>query len=216
LNNEAVRHLTLARGFLDKGESFYHKAAEEIVAAQQADPSLTNVEIGEWFGRGRDWVRTLVTWHTSGDRDRAPFAGKSEVKDTSKTRVLLREAPMEQVERILDELPPERVQQIAAAAGHSYHRARVEYDESERNMTPAQRSQREAEVDEMLKPVRQATAGFATLGIIGHLEQAHEEIHELVADGSLTKKLVRQIDRALQTIEAEMQVARGLVGIEEE
>jgi hypothetical protein len=219
LNREARTHLDRGVDYAAKGEGFYRKAAEEIVAAQQADPKLTQREIGEHFGRRTGWVQDLVSWHTSGSALPTPWTGEQEERGGRNmigARKLLRDAPMEQVEQILAELPAERQQQVAAAAGHAYHKARVEYAEEERNLTPSQRYEREAAGETLTEPVRQAAAGFAVLGIVGHLEQARDEIHELISDGSLTPRLVRQIGRVLDGIEAEMQVARGLVGIEED
>jgi len=214
MNREAQTHLSQARAYLGRGEEFYRKAAEEILAAKQADESLTLREIDRQLDQYNGWAGKLLTWHESGGNISTPYAGQYAKVKANLTRSTLRDAPMEEVERVISELPRERQQQIAAAAGSGYHKARVEFNERERNLTPAERSEREAAAESLMQPVRQATAGFAALGIVGHLEQAHEEIHELVADNSLSRQLVRQIDRALEAIQAEMQVARALVGIE--
>jgi transcriptional regulator with XRE-family HTH domain len=140
---------------------------------------------------------------------------EQERSDRAVARRVLSEQPLEFVERMIDELPRERRVQIGRAFDHSYSKARADHDDRERNLTPAQRSEREAAAEKLTLPARQAAAGFAALGIIGHLEQALEELHELTADGSLTSKLVRQIDRAHDAFGAELAVAKGLVGIEE-
>jgi len=215
MNTEAQAHLAQAQTLVARGEEFYRQAADEIIAAKRVDPTLTFRAIDQVLGAYDGFTGNIVRWRESNTKNlRLPHSGQYDRVKASLTRSTLRDAPMEEVERVIDELPRERQQQIAAAAGHSYHKARVEFNERERNLTPAERSEREAAGEALMQPVRQATAGFATLGIIGHLEQAHEEIHELVADNSLNRQLVRQIDRALEAIQAEMHVARALVGIE--
>jgi len=42
------------------------QAADEIIAAQEADPALSNREAGKRLGRSKDWVAKIVTWRTSG------------------------------------------------------------------------------------------------------------------------------------------------------
>jgi hypothetical protein len=118
MNQAARKHLDRAKDLIERGESYYRKAAEEIIAAQKADPTLSNREIGEWFGRGKDWVRNLVLWHTNGEPDRpidwrrGSHGTANEIRAGAKK--LLREAPPEQVEQIIAELPPERQSVIAS------------------------------------------------------------------------------------------------------
>jgi hypothetical protein len=65
MNQNAEQHLARAADYVARGEEFYRKAAEEIVAAQQADPTLGYREIGEWFGHSKSWVNRVVRWSTS-------------------------------------------------------------------------------------------------------------------------------------------------------
>lgn len=209
MNRAAEGHLAAAEGYVAKGDGFYRKAAEEMRAAQEADPTLSNREIAERIGRNESWVRAVLRSSS------APFseaAGKPN-RDLSGARKVFREAPMEQVEQILGSLPKERRQQVAAAAGHGYSKARVEYDEKERNLTQHERQQREMAAERLSKPIRQATAGFKALGIVGHLEQATEELQELVADDSVTDLLLKQIEQAMSAFATEMEVARGMAGL---
>ena len=74
MNAAAERHLAKAEGYLTRGESFYHRAVEEIVAAQTADSTLSNREIGKRFDRSEAWVRKLVQWHTSGSTSISPYS----------------------------------------------------------------------------------------------------------------------------------------------
>lgn len=50
-------------GSQDNSRLGFH--AEEIIAAQKADPQLSNREIGEFFGHGAAWVTKIVQWSTS-------------------------------------------------------------------------------------------------------------------------------------------------------
>src|SRR5215471_18968002 len=58
----AEKHFTKARGYLVKGDEMYRKAAAEIRAGMKADPSLTQEEIGRWFGHSQSWVQRLLAW----------------------------------------------------------------------------------------------------------------------------------------------------------
>jgi hypothetical protein len=217
MNRSAEQHLAKAESYLVKGDGWYHKAADEIVAAQEADPTLGQQQIAEWLGKSRTWVRDIVTWNTSGRPDavawhRGSHATRAEIEAGAEK--LLRHAPLEQVERVIEKLPSARKQAIAASAGHSYHQARREYDEAEARLTPAQRKEREASAEAVTQPVRRAVAGFAALDIVGHLEQATEELRELVGDASVTKQLLRQIEKAHADWCDELEVARGMAGLE--
>lgn len=132
--------------------------------------------------------------------------------DASKARKVLRDAPLEQVEQLVAGLPAERQQAIAAAAGHGYLKARQEQDEQERRRTPAERREREQARESLTRPIRQATGGFASLGIVGHLEQATEELRELNADASLTPQATRKIGRALDEFVTEFNFAKAMLG----
>lgn len=94
VNKQAEQHLAKAEKFIGQGDEFYRKAAEEIVAARAADPTLSFREIGDRFGKGSDWAERLVTWVSNGDRDR-PFGGeiRDERRHRSVTRKVLRENP---------------------------------------------------------------------------------------------------------------------------
>lgn len=219
MNQSAERHLTKAEGYFAKGEAFYRKAAEEIVAAKEADYTLTNAQVGEWFGKSKTWVSNLVSWITSDppegtlpDWKRGSHATEAEIQTGAKK--LLAEAPLEQVEQIVASLPKERVRAIGAAAGNAYLGAKQKDAEDEANMTPAQRKAREASVAAVGRSARGMVAGFATLGIVGHIEQATEELAELNADSSVTPEMAEQIDRVLALFLVELEVAKGLAGIE--
>lgn len=207
MNREAERHLTKAEGYLAKGEDWYRKAAEEIIAAQTADPTVSNREIGERFGRSATWVRELVRWSTTSPSSAqpTPYSGQADAINLRKTKQMLREAPLEQVEQIVGSLPKERQQAIAAAAGHGYLQAQQER---------AERRNDDAPRDTRRQATAQAVTTFAALGITGHLEQATEELRELTADASLTPTAMRGIERAHTAWVEALDFARAMTGEE--
>lgn len=72
-------HLAKAKDYIAKGEDYYRRAAEEIVAAQTADPTLGYRAIGETLGRSPSWCQRLVTHFTSvADPEHSPFGGPEE------------------------------------------------------------------------------------------------------------------------------------------
>lgn len=139
MNQSAERHLSKAEDYLGRGDAFYRKAATEIVAAKESDPALTNTLIGERLGKSRDWVSKIVTWASTDDPGSTPFGGgtaESKGRGAVEARRVLRDAPMEQVEQIISELPASRQRQIGAAAGDSYlGRLNEVADNTRRNVT---------------------------------------------------------------------------------
>lgn len=108
MNQRAEKHLVKAKTFIEKGDSFYAKAADEIIAAMAADHTLSNREIGERFNRSREWVRVLVQWRTSGKPSGAPInwqrgshATTEEIEAGAKK--LLAEGTPEQVTELVGE-----------------------------------------------------------------------------------------------------------------
>jgi len=135
--------------------------------------------------------------------------------DRRVTQRVLREAPMEQVEQLINELPKERKQQVMAAAGSGYHQARVAHDERERNLTPLERSERVAAQEAVTRPVRDAMAPFGAFGIASYLGRATETLKELIADHSLTTEVIQEIEEANAEWQTELEVARAMAGLEE-
>lgn len=216
MTKDAERHLTKAVGYVAKGDGFYAQAADEIMAAQKADPALGYREIGKRFGRSDKWVRTLVTWRTSATGSPHPYGGQADEVNARKTKQMLREAPLEQIETMIADLPKERQEAIAAAAGNGYAKARQDYKETMRRETPVEKKERQVAVDAITKPVKKAAATFATLGIVGHLEQATEDLRTLVSDGTVTPEIMASIAEALAAFTTEVEVAAAMVGLEME
>jgi leucyl aminopeptidase len=154
-----------------------------------------------------EWVRTAAGGVLTRNRGEG-------TRDSRGARAVLRDAPLEQVERIISELPADRQRAIGAAAGQAYLQARQRHEDEEARMTPAQRREREATTAETGRSARSMAAGFATLGIVGHIEQATEELRELNADHSVTEEMARQIDQATNELVTEVEVAKGMAGLE--
>lgn len=87
-------HLTAAADFIARGENYYRRAADEIVAAMREDTTLSYREVGRRLDRDESWVRRLVQWRTSA-APATPFGGPAERarRDDLAARKVLRERP---------------------------------------------------------------------------------------------------------------------------
>lgn len=106
-------HLARARDYLARGEEFYARAADEIIAAREADPTLGYREIGKRLARSEYWARELVKWRTSAmDTSPTPFGGEVEntarydrqartaLKDPDRRRKALADLDTREVEQV--------------------------------------------------------------------------------------------------------------------
>lgn len=62
-------HLARAKEYIAQGDNYYAKAADEIIAARQADPGLSYAAIGARVGKGETWCKDLVRSRTNGRPD---------------------------------------------------------------------------------------------------------------------------------------------------
>jgi hypothetical protein len=220
VNRAAKQHLARATEFLAKGEGFYHKAAKEIAAAKEADPKLTNREIGERFDKSERWIWTLLKWHEDPVSDTgSPFVenkGRAEYKATAATKKVLRDAPLEQVEKIISELPKERAAAIGAAAGDAYMRIRHQHDEGRARRTPAQIKEQEAARGETRRQTAEMMSGFTIFGIVNYLGLATETLQGMVEEHTVTKRGLREVEKALREFVAEYRVAAAMAGLDAE
>ncbi len=75
----AQQHIERAYDLANKGDKYYSQAADEIIAAQEADPSISQRQIAEAMGRSQKWVQKIVQWRTSdADHTHGPFGGPEE------------------------------------------------------------------------------------------------------------------------------------------
>lgn len=217
MNREAERHLDQAGKFLGKGEENYRKAAFHIQAAKDAGASTEVVAAA--LGRSTHWIQHVLKWAASPESKEhpSPFGGKTpeqKGRGAVEARRILREAPLEQVEQIIAELPFERQQAVAAAAGDRYAKVRQAADEKERGLTPAQRKEREAAVETVRQGSAEMMAGLDALAIVTDLEHATELLAAMVEKSVITPDGMRRIDTALAAFLDEYKVAQAMVGEE--
>lgn len=217
MTNDAEKHLKAAAKLLAKGDGFYAQAADEIIAAQKADPTLGNREIGRRFDKSHEWVRKLVAWRTSDTSSLpTPYAGEAEAINVRKTKQMLREAPLEQVEQMIAELPQDRQTAIAASLGDGYAKARVAENERVRNLTPAQQKEIEAAKGAITAPIDRALGPMTTLRVVNYIDQATDGVKELIEKDALTKEAYTEIHEALTRFNTELNVALAMAGLEGE
>jgi hypothetical protein len=119
MNKSAEKHLAAARDYVSRGdefgrkrEEFYRKAAEEIIAAQKADPTLSNREAGEFVGYSADWVRDIVNRRTNDEPLASPWAHQTVAKQERAAKKMLRCGRVFKVRgnrRVAHSAPGERV-----------------------------------------------------------------------------------------------------------
>lgn len=168
--------------------------------------------------------RTVSDWLQAYDEGLSDPAKASRltpvsVQAASDARVakrVLATAPLEHVEHWISELPKERRQEIAAAVGHAHSKARVEFEERERNLTPVQRKEREANHATIDSFGAAMTSPFIVQRILDRLEQVDEDVRELIAHDQLTPEIARKIGSALEKLNNEFEVAKAMSGLDEE
>jgi len=121
---ETVDHLQMAKEHLVVAESgdakreAYRQAAEHIAAAKQADPKLTNRVVATTLGKSGEFVQKVLQWRSSGYQADTPWLMDEKATGRaalSHTKATLRDAPLEQIERIVQELPPAAIVKIVQA-----------------------------------------------------------------------------------------------------
>lgn len=190
-------------------------AIQRDMVALRDQHGWTQQQIAEATGIPRatvkDWLLAYDEQISEGLGDVTRLTPKSHhrASDLAVSRRVLSTASEEELERIVEKLPAERRRVLAATAGNAYHREALKEREP---VSEREQRERDNAARKLTRPVAQAAAGFASLGIVGHIEQATDELNELVADGSLTPKLIRQIDRVTERWLAVLDTARALAG----
>ena len=118
-----VDHIERARGYIAKGDGFYLKAADEIVAAQKDDPGLSTREIARRLDRSARWVEQLVRARTSAEPvpqgdlkipwDRGSHATTAEIE--AGARKLIAEKPAEVATEIAQAMEDPEIAQAVTA-----------------------------------------------------------------------------------------------------
>lgn len=141
-------------------------------------------------------------------------ASVQEASDARVAERVLKTAPAEVIERIVGNLPRERQHVVAASAGNSYARSRVEHEERERNLTPAQRKEREAIGSRIDDAATRMTMGFEAMSIVNHLEAATEKLRGLNEARAVTPEIGRSIAHALAGFTEEVEVAFAIAQLD--
>jgi hypothetical protein len=118
---DAEGHLAAAAEYIkiaesgDAARAAYAHAADEIIAAQKDDSTLSNYQIGRHLGRSESWVRTLVRWRTTADSSTdSPFTREARRQrgeaspDDSTAKKVARERPKAFVAAFRDAPPAAR------------------------------------------------------------------------------------------------------------
>lgn len=132
-------HISLAREYIAKGEEFYAKAADEMVAAFNA--GMSHKAIAAALGRSHDWVRTLIRWReangpagpNASDPLPTPFAGQYEERMDRAARTAMKDP--EQRRQTIAALSSDQIEDVIATAQDvAVERTRAQ--RSERDITP--------------------------------------------------------------------------------
>lgn len=108
-------HLAKAKQYIAKGEDYYRKAAEEIVAAMDEDPNLSRRSVAKEIGRSHAWVNDLLSWQGGKRANQpSPYSGEeyADRKAREHTKRIARQNPEAIVEAIA-EAPKEAQDKIA-------------------------------------------------------------------------------------------------------
>lgn len=203
MNRKAENHLAKAKDYLAKGDEFYRKAKPEIEAAHLAGASIR--EVSRYLDRSKSWVADVLAW----DGKDTLYGSDTERRRLDQARQVMREAPMEQVERIISGLPEERKVAVGAAAENAYLKVAHDHDERMRNITDKQRRQAEEASRSLDKGF---VAPMQTLGVVLDLQTAAEDLRDLTARQVLTDELIEQIGQALEAFQREFEFAKQMLG----
>lgn len=117
LLREAKLCLAIAESKDAKREA-YKRAANAMVAYRK-ETRCTITLLASNVGRDKSFISRLLKWQESGFKAETPFLMDEQATERasiSHTKKVLREQPMEQIERIMEDLPAPRVAKIAQAA----------------------------------------------------------------------------------------------------
>lgn len=211
----AKHYLAIAESKDSKREA-YKRAAKEIVAHREITGD-TWKQIADALGRAPFYVTKLRDWFDAGCKTETPWAhgGDSDHRrgsDVAATKRILREQPMEVVERVINDLPPRRQAQIAAAAHDSYFEENERSLDRQRSRTQAERDSARQAVEQATRPVRQALGQMKGNTVVDLLDEATEELQQILADEAMTPKAAREIEKALGRFQREFEFARQLAG----
>lgn len=202
-----MTHLEKARGYIARGEEFYRRAAEEIVAAMAEDSTLSYRAVASHLDRSHAWVQDIVRWHTNGKSTRdnresapTPYAEQSGAVAKRHARSVLSKATAADLKEAL----PQDEDQLARIADAAYQRLsekRSEQRETARANRRAVRSERVVEPD--ATPYRMVMVEF------GRVSEALSSVTRIAAETTWSEERSERLVRMLGKL-------RGLVDLAEE
>jgi hypothetical protein len=198
-------HLARAREYIGRGEKFYGKAADEVIAAMKADPLLTFVGCDKRLGRYKGFSSRLVTWRTKGGNTEqpTPWAGEYDRVKVSLTKSSLRDAPPEQLADLLDD--PSIRANVARAQAIAGQRVEAQSYQAQREAI----GQRESDQLEQHARYQDAEAELfkARRGLIEYLR-----ILNAVGVGDLDDAWRESLLSTLDDLSAKIEMGKALLG----
>jgi hypothetical protein len=197
-------HLARAREYIGRGEEYYRKAADEIIAARLADPTLTFTAIDEQLGTYKGFAGNLVRWREANNENlRLPHSGQYDKVKASLTRSSMRDTPPDELADLMDD-PKTRA-----------NVARAQAIASERVEAQSYRAQREAigqrESDQLEQHARyqdaEAELFKARRGLIEYLR-----ILNAVGVGDLDDAWRESLLSTLDDLSAKIDMGKALLG----
>lgn len=206
VNPTAEKHLAKAKNYIAKGDEYYRKAKPEIEAAVAA--GATHREVARNLARSHRWVQDVLAWDGKGTL----YGKDTERRQIDQAKQVLREQPLEVVERIIGELPQERQAEVAAAAHDSYFEESRRQLEERRNRTPKEKREAKEWVNTVTQPIREMFGSMTATLIVEDLKEVAEELRKLIAGEGLTVEAVEAIDEALAEVQREFDFAKQMAG----
>lgn len=231
--DRAKHYLAIAESG-DARREAYRQATEEIVAAKQEDPALTNVQVATFMGRSHTYVDKLLRWRATGYDAATPFLADEQATTraaNSHARKVLRERPEvlaqelaqqpvdvqaafaeqvvkhapEAVGRALGRADAQVNHDVQRAAGLERHYPGMQGEELSRARATDDRSREAA--DTALSGVTSAAATLSVPEAINHLRASRDRIAYLVQhDAAISRGQVGVIERLLGEVRVELEV----------
>lgn len=211
MNRSAEAHIARAKGHLAKGNEYYAKAGEEILAARKE--GATWPEIADGMEQSESTVRRVAEFAKTPASGMSPETGVNWQRGSHGTRKeiqagakkLLAEAPIEEVREAIAALPRERQREVARAA----------YDESQKAMrAKIEQARSELEASGAAQDMRDVRdrlqANGAVQEILGGLAQVKLRVRQLAKTVNEHRPLIED-DDVRQAVDEEIEETRTWV-----
>lgn len=202
-------HLALAKEYIAKGEDFYRRAADEIIAARDEDPTLGWGRIARLVGKSETWCRDIVRWRTNPQGPDSPYGGdeQNEARYERHVKTVLKDP--ERRERAISDLPTEQVEEIIEQA-HNVVVDRVRAQRAEHDTSAKAPTVGDLMGDERFDP----SESWADTEIIRVREKAHA-LHRQVEKWGLVLGSMDEEQAFAYLQEAERNIADVRVVLQE-